>query len=319
MPSCVDGKKDCPFSEEDHYNWCGHQGEKRTHLHWPKKGMGGNNPKSKIVAIACWPCHDKIDNFGGSIHIKNLPGKGLTCWGMDIRGNTLFEKVLEAGSAAAEASKAPAHIGKGPSREEAHPSAAAPPASGESSADELGATTGSRLVPTQPGSSAPPSVFNVKVWREQGRGLAQMGLVLKKSTSAWQFEVGDWFNEGEQFLGEEVYGHIEELGFPGNTLRQWAWVAARVSPDTRVEGLDWSFSRAVAALPVPKQREMLAKARDEKLTTRQFGLVLHGPPVPPPKRWTLGELRERFGEWLRDPSSPAMPHVAEFLDFLEAQ
>ena len=74
----------CPFPLDEHFNWCGHQGRKVTHLHWPKKGMGGNNPNSKIVALACWPCHDKIDNFGGNIITKDLPGKGLTTWATDV-------------------------------------------------------------------------------------------------------------------------------------------------------------------------------------------------------------------------------------------
>ena len=33
-----------------------------TQQHWPKKGMGGNNPLSKVVAWICLGLHDAIDN-----------------------------------------------------------------------------------------------------------------------------------------------------------------------------------------------------------------------------------------------------------------
>ena len=35
-----------------------------TSQHWPKKGMGGNNPKSRIVQEICLGLHDAIDNGG---------------------------------------------------------------------------------------------------------------------------------------------------------------------------------------------------------------------------------------------------------------
>lgn len=33
-----------------------------TDQHWPKKGMGGNNPAAKVVARICAGLHDAIDN-----------------------------------------------------------------------------------------------------------------------------------------------------------------------------------------------------------------------------------------------------------------
>lgn len=74
---CPQGYEDCPFLAEEHFNFCGHR-RPLTHLHWPKKGMGGHNPKSKIVALACGFCHDRIDNFGGRIEIEDGQVKGLT-------------------------------------------------------------------------------------------------------------------------------------------------------------------------------------------------------------------------------------------------
>jgi hypothetical protein len=36
-----------------------------TPQHHPKKGMGGNNPKSRVVAYLCIGIHDAIDNISG--------------------------------------------------------------------------------------------------------------------------------------------------------------------------------------------------------------------------------------------------------------
>ena len=61
--------KGCPWPDDAtmHVSWClGYKDTEHsgipTHQHWPKKGMGGNNPKAKIVSILCSYCHDRIDN-----------------------------------------------------------------------------------------------------------------------------------------------------------------------------------------------------------------------------------------------------------------
>ncbi len=92
--------KDCPWpkDEEIHIPWClgipdvEHWADKPTHQHFPKKGMGGNNPKSKIVAILCLTCHDRIDNGDWSNDVKDFPGRGRVYFALDLHGNTLIEK-----------------------------------------------------------------------------------------------------------------------------------------------------------------------------------------------------------------------------------
>lgn len=48
-----------------------------THMHEPKKGMGGNNPNAKIRLCGCWAAHDSADN-------------GVKCdgrrYGVELRG-----------------------------------------------------------------------------------------------------------------------------------------------------------------------------------------------------------------------------------------
>ena len=61
--------KDCPwpFDPDIHHCWARcepwHECDgTASHQHHPRKGMGGNNPNSKIVAILCLALHDAIDN-----------------------------------------------------------------------------------------------------------------------------------------------------------------------------------------------------------------------------------------------------------------
>jgi len=141
-------------------------------------------------------------------------------------------------------------------------------------------------VPTQPGSPAP---FSLETWQEEGKKLVEMGHALHDSTSMWQLAVGDWFVAGESFLGEEAYGYIDLLGFSSGALRQYAWVAAKVEPDTRVTGLDYSHFRAVAALEPPEQKEWLEKAQEKNLTWKDLYREIHGE-KPRAKRWSFAEL-----------------------------
>ena len=62
--------KGCHIPEEEHRCFAiglpGHRcSGALTHQHRPKKGMGGHNSASKIVALLCWPIHDRLDNAPG--------------------------------------------------------------------------------------------------------------------------------------------------------------------------------------------------------------------------------------------------------------
>ena len=101
--------KDCPWpkDKEIHVPWClgipnvEHWADKPTHQHYPKKGMGGNNPKSRIVAILCVTCHDRIDNTDWGNDVKQFPGRGRVYFAWDLHGNTLIEReVLSDGAEA---------------------------------------------------------------------------------------------------------------------------------------------------------------------------------------------------------------------------
>ena len=119
-----------------------------------------------------------------------------------------------------------------------------------------------------------PALLDVDSWCRQGMVLVYSGLRLKGIVDDWRFQTGDWFNQGEEMLGEDAYGYTR--GFGDEALRQYAWVAAKVV--TRVPELPWAHHREVAALPPAEQEERLRQAQDEGLSTRELHRVIHGEP-----------------------------------------
>lgn len=327
----------CPWpdSAEVHVPWCLHI-DRKNHIHWrdkpthqhiPKKGMGGKNPKSRIVAILCPPCHDLTDN---SVHWDNavVPGAdgklAYALWDCDVEDgwrHPLIERDLETGmpleadSAAAEAGKVKTRGGQsagsaqatGPvvpaadATEGLDVSAVAPSAPGEevmpdvqpvrrrfkdSRVEEGGAVPESSAAERESPSRQPSgedvldyrsplaAVPSLEDWCQRGMALVYHGLRLKGVTDEWRFQVGDWFNQGQDRLGEEAFGYTRVFG--DETLRQYAWVAGSVV--TRGTGLSWAHCREVAALPPPQQEELLGRALKEGLSTRALHRVIHGEP-----------------------------------------
>ncbi|KKM91581.1 hypothetical protein LCGC14_1227190 [marine sediment metagenome] len=381
--------QDCPWpkDEEIHVPWClgipdvEHWADKPTHQHLPKKGMGGNNPKSKIVAILCPPCHDRIDNGDWSNDVKDFPGRGRVYFAQDLHGNTLIEKdidgqVLSDGAEAGERtpdsvitsdsvyieadSSAPSlstkeesdgagrdrtrnHEGvsdgqgdriaeaadvassvSGDLRGDGDPEHCPSPLTHEEESDEPkpvddrsgdragggGNLSANQLTHEQrtreesdgeassvlyggdsrddgrnvaDGSSNHPGLTHeqrvaiapLDDWCRRGMGFVYNGERLEVLTDEWRWQVGEWLNEGEGMMPEEVHGYLRGFRSP-MALRQYAWVAGVV---TRVTGLSWTHHRAVAALPAPERQEKLEKALTEGLSTR----AMMGP----------GEHRER--------------------------
>ena len=274
IPACP--VKYCPARKDPDFHkcWCGRKDIE--HHDAGAKGMGGGKDHHKrpenIVAL-CHGHHEAITTLECSDRILDLPTTGRTYVYYDTDGTILHEQPLEAGSTAAESGEPARNHGSAPPDlvmpEQAKSSAAAPSASGESSAGELGVITGSGLVPTQAGS---PALFSLETWCQEGMKLVYLGLSIRDATDGLRFAIGDWVNTGEGRLGEEVYGYLR--GFKDVTVRQYSWVAGRVR--YRVTDLAWSCHRAVAALEPSKQKEWLDKAREKNLTSKDLYREIHG-------------------------------------------
>lgn len=279
-PACP--VKFCPAPRDPdwHRCWCG--GLEIEHHHVESRGMGGSKLKKNVVAlchrhheaVTLHECYDIVTEFDW----------GKTYSYMSTNGEVLHTRTLEAGGAAAgarlegEALRAPGSeesAGGEPGRCVAP--AAAPPASGEDSAgegDEVGVSyQPDTLGRTRP-SSPSPAPFSLDDWCAEGMQLVYFGIALRDGQDEVRFQIGDWFNKGEQALSDEAYGFLR--GFEDVTVRQYSWVAGRVALDTRVSELPWTFHRAVAALPEPEQRDWLEKAQKEHLTSKELNRAIHG-------------------------------------------
>lgn len=328
--------KGCPAPKDPdfHIPHCGH-GLEGHHHHVPKRSQGGK----RIVAFLCPKCHDEVDNgisLGNQIW-KDKGGREHYLLYDMAKGPSepIVDRVLEAGSAAAtedgaegRGAQAGAKDGglKGAtfessvlpvSNKASDDVAAAPSASGESRAAEPldeGAhpspARDSSLVPSP--SAAPPS-FSKDGWCREGMQLVYWYIAVRDATDEVRFKIGDWYNEGDRVLGEEAPGYLR--GFEDVTVRQYSWVAGRVSPDTRVSELSWTMHRAVAALEAPKQKEWLERAQEENLSSKGLYRAIHGE-KPKVRRYTAGDLRG----WANQYGTPPQRRLLlAWIDWLEAK
>ena len=299
IPACTTKGCPAPSDPDFHACWCGRK--EIEHHHVESRGMGGTKLKRNVVAL-CHKHHEAVTLHEYYDIVTVLEGS-VTYTYMDARGEVLHTRTLEAGSAAAEVSKRGAGRGLATSLQStraagepvvpAASSAAAPPASGESSAGE--AVLAARPMPnaTAHGGSS-PTPFSLEDWCAEGMQLVYFGIALRDGQDEVRFRIGDWFNKGEQALSDEAYGFLR--GFEDVTVRQYSWVAGRVIPDTRVSELPWTFHRAVAALPEPEQKEWLKRAQEENLSSKDLNQAIHGKKTTV-KRYAVKELREVLEDW----------------------
>lgn len=95
-------------------------------------------------------------------------------------------------------------------------------------------------------------------------------LLLGKMHEAVRFAIGDAIRQGELLFGEDAYQAIELIGLSEKGKLEYVRVSAKVPRSVRRKDLSWSHHRAVAALPVPEQREWLARSVDEQLSHHEL-------------------------------------------------
>jgi len=267
--------------------------------------MGGNNPKSKIVAVLCWPMHDRIDNkdWGNGVFDLGNGSKLYRAW--TIHNETILERVLSSGAeptnvnrleqqgSASESTSAgdegrsmppargselPALVAdegeeKGPKLADVNLDAERSTPSPASLMDGEGVKARSDRAQATTGLTfdAAPSPSSLTGGCQEGMQILYWGLKLKDATDEWRWRIGDWLVRMEQELGEPAYQYFEPLkeAFGYDAIRQYKSVAERVTRDTRVPELAWSHHRAVASLDERAQSAALLTAREENLSSRE--------------------------------------------------
>ena len=91
-------------------------------------------------------------------------------------------------------------------------------------------------------------------------------VLLGKMHEAVRFAIGDAILLGEKLYQEGCYQAVEAMGLSEDARREYVRVAEKVPRSVRRKDLSWSHHRAVAALPIPEQRQWLTKASTERLS-----------------------------------------------------
>ena len=274
----------CPFptSPEFHECWCGRLDVE--HHHVDPRGMGGSPERRDDpdnIQCVCPPHHKAVTTEGYTDEIKD---------GYYIMRNPKGAQLVKHPRYRGEPTRRLSAAAEADIRTDAPPSVSVAAPSTKEESDEARSVSvlsdggrdkrvrrdshidspSSQLTHEQRVAIAP-----LDDWCRRGMGFVYNGERLEVLTDEWRWQVGEWLNEGEGMMPEEVHGYLRGFRSP-MALRQYAWVAGVI---TRVTGLSWTHHRAVAALPAPERQEKLEKALTEGLSTR----AMMGP----------GEHRER--------------------------
>ena len=330
--------KDCPFTPDEHDEWMelcsrapehGHRHDQPTHQHHPKKGMGGNNPLSKIVAVLCWPFHDRIDNKDWGNDVKNVPGRGLVYFAWDLHGNTLIERMVmpsdrrpeqpnidqrEVGrdgqvlSDGDEAAKSGSIINTGRGDEgEADPTL--PRGSeGDVTPDSVAAHT----------SPSSPSTLT----HEQRVAIAQ---AIKDTEWNRQWFAGDTGNLWIEELGESAEQYLSDFGYVHESLANILRVCAAIPPPYRNGNLRFSHHVVVAGENLEDVEMWLDKCAEEQWSVAEFRRQVKGT-KPRVKRWSAAEIAQERQAWHTahpeehtDQDCEPCSYVADLVLFMESR
>lgn len=317
--------KGCPFTPDEHDEWMalcrqapehGHRDDQLSHQHHPKKGMGGHNSLSKIVAILCWPMHNRIDNGDYGNDVKDGV---FSAW--DLHGKTLIERPVL--SAAAEAAEA----GQDTQDEPVSPSVQVPvPDAGSSAAAP---SAGQNISPpTSPRRRAPVGGSTSSTGRASNQHIddttpltheqrAAIAAGIKEMEWGRQWLAGDTANEWEEELGEDFWNEwANEFGYTYPSLRNNQRVCAAVPPPFRHEMLRFSHHVVVADLNREDMDMWMEKCAAEGWSVAEFRRQVKGE-RPRVKRYSVDELRALLRE-LADAVNPS-PLASVFLDSLGEQ
>lgn len=100
-------------------------------------------------------------------------------------------------------------------------------------------------------------------WDDLGNKLAPVG----KSIG---FIIGDWINYGQTAYGEKYNEALARTGIPYQTLRNYAYVASRVSLSCRQDKLGFEHHAVVAKLKSEEQSHWLDMADRHELSVRRL-------------------------------------------------
>jgi hypothetical protein len=297
--------------------------------------MGGKNPKAKIVAILCPPCHDRVDNgtdWGNALE-QYADGREFFLL-FDLHGKTLIERPVL--SAAAEGD--PASLGE--EQAKVATSAAAPSAGPSLSQEESdgrnadeehnqglsnGQGKGSAVQAMADTADVPANHHSVSdtehhpssLTHEQRVAIAQE---IKDAEWGRQWIAGDVGNQWIAELGEEAEQYLSDFGYQPESLANILRVCAAIKPPYRNGKLRYSHHVVVYQENREDMEMWLDKCEEEQWSVAEFRRQVKGTKAKV-KRWTLEELHVLRGQFQNETAlGDGEAYLAEwFLDWLGEQ
>ena len=344
--------QDCPFTPEEHDEWMelcarapehGHRHDQPSHQHHPKKGMGGKNSKSKVVAILCWPMHDRIDNADWGNAVKDIPGRGRVYFAWDLHGNTLIEKEVMPGE---PEQRVRSQLDQ---REEGRDGQVLSDGAKEGTAPPQGAAEANTSAPALASSlstkeesdgSDRPQGHQKDVRGDQGgEGEAVSAEVaalvagggrsdgdtehrppplthdqrvakakeIKDAEWGRQWLAGDTANAWEAEMGQEAWQYLGDFGYQPESLSNIMNVCAAVPKRLRGYNLRFSHFVVVAGENLEDMEMWLDKCAEEQWSVAEFRRQVKGT-KPRVKRWSLEELDELLKKFVYESDEESVPY-----------
>ena len=119
-----------------------------------------------------------------------------------------------------------------------------------------------------------PGTFSIEEWQALGEKLA----VFENGMQWW---LGDWWHYGAHKYGDrkakvKAKAEAKERVFPAfSTLMNWGWVAGKVAPSLRREGLSWSHHEVIARYDPDEQKKWLDLAELADWSVKQLGQAIY--------------------------------------------
>jgi len=104
----------------------------------------------------------------------------------------------------------------------------------------------------------------------------RIGQFIRLTNHACQWWWGDWINYGDLVFGEASAQAVEATGWEPDTVRNYAWVAARVPRQNRDARLRFGMYQLLAKLGPDEQAVWVERCLENGWTRDELRKALHG-------------------------------------------
>jgi lysyl-tRNA synthetase class I len=144
-----------------------------------------------------------------------------------------------------------------------------------------------------------------------------LSYALMKGEKVIQWAVGDCLLWGEAKFGEMASQVMDAYGYAESTLRNYMWVASKIPPDRRREGVDFTHHKVVAGLKPKEQDAILDRIAADLGTENEWSVRDVQEAVKLAEAATTPEEERTQEQKKTIRKSDLLKTITEEIDFLE--